>query len=78
MLNVAGAGAMVALLIRWALNLSVAWHWTVGIGALSLLLQPWLGLHLGMSSLHDRLPEVLGGVILAAALLGVAEVIRDH
>jgi hypothetical protein len=78
MLEVAGAGAMVALVIRWVLNLSVELHWTLCIGAASLLLQSWLGLHFGMSPLSHGAPHVLGGTIVAAALLGVAQVMRDH
>jgi len=76
-IDVAAAGAMLALVIRWALNLSVEWHWTACIGAASLLLQQqWLGPHFGLTPPAHGMAEVLGGAILSYAALAAAEVIR--
>jgi hypothetical protein len=75
-IDVAGAGAMLALVIRWALNLSVEWHWTACIGAASLLLQQWLGPRLGLTTPAHGVAEVLAGAILSYAALAAAEVIR--
>jgi uncharacterized membrane protein len=78
MLDLIGAGALLALAIRWLLRLDVRWHWAVCIGAVSLLLQPWLSLHFGPRVLAEGGADILVGTLVAMALLGIAQVIGDH
>jgi hypothetical protein len=75
--DIACTGAMLAVVLRWLLRLDVELHWAVCIGAASLLLEPWLSLHFGPHAAGRSLADLLMGTVVALALLGVAQVVRE-
>jgi hypothetical protein len=75
-LDVACAGAMLAVVLRWLFRLDLELHWAVCIGAVSLLLEPWITLHLGPHVSGSSVSELVMGTVVAMALLGIAQVLR--
>lgn len=75
-LDVACTGAMLAVVLRWLFRLDVELHWAVCIGAVSLLLEPWLTLHLGPHVSASSMSELAMGTVVAMAFLGIAQVFQ--
>lgn len=48
--SLAASGALLAIVVRWLLQLDVAIGWTACVGAVSLAMQPWLNDYLGLAS----------------------------
>lgn len=71
-------GAMLAVALRWLLNLDIKLLWAGCIGAVSALLQPWVTLDFGLFVSPHLLPDIVLGGAVAAALFAVAQVIGDH
>ena len=76
LLDLAGQGAMLAMIIRWLLQLDVGLVSTSCIGVASLSLQPWISANCGSLSTMSVFPNFLLSGAIAAALLGVAQVVR--
>lgn len=77
-LDIAGSGAILAVVVRWLFRLDVELHWAVCIGTASLLLEPWLSLHFGPHVPGRTVTDLVMGTVLVMAFLGVAQVMRDH
>ena len=66
-----------AVVLRWLFRLDVGLNWAVCIGAVSLLLEPWLTLHLGPHVSTRSISELAMGTVVAMALLGIAQVFQS-
>jgi hypothetical protein len=75
-LDVACTGAMLAVVARWLFRLDLELHWAVCIGAVGLLLEPWMTLHLGPHVSASSVSELAMGTVVAMAFLGIAQVAR--
>lgn len=75
-LDVACTGAVLAVVVRWLFRLDLELHWAVCIGAVGLLLEPWITLHLGPRVSSGSVTELAVGTVIAIAFLGIAQVMR--
>jgi uncharacterized membrane protein len=69
---------MLAVVLRWVFQLDVELHWAACLGALSLLLQPWLNLHGGPPAVENTLVDLFAGAVVALALIGIVQVLRSR
>ncbi len=77
LLDLACGGALLALAVRWLLNLDLALLWTAGLGALSAMIQPHLGGSVAFVASGSLVPDLVMGGGLTVAVLAVAQFIRD-
>ena len=77
LLDLAFGGAMLALAVRWLLNLNLALLWTACLGALSATIEPYLGGSVGFVASGSAVPELVMGGGVTVAVLSVAQIIRD-
>lgn len=68
---------MLAVIVRWFFHFELDMHWAVCIGAVSLLLQPWLSIHFGPGLTAYPFRHLLLGTGLAVALMSIIELIHD-
>lgn len=74
--SLAASGALLAIVVRWLLQLDVAIGWTACVGAVSLAMQPWLNDYLGLASSAYSVPQMVMASVLIVAVLGITEIIR--
>jgi hypothetical protein len=67
---------MLAVVVRWMFRLDLELHWAVCIGAVGLLLEPWMTLHLGPHVSLSSVSELAMGTVVAMALLGIAQIVH--
>jgi uncharacterized membrane protein YeaQ/YmgE (transglycosylase-associated protein family) len=71
-------GATLAVVLRWLLHLDVGVHWAACVGAAGSLLGPWLQMQFGPMVAAYSFFDVVGGAVVAMALLGIAQVLRTY
>lgn len=78
-LNLAGVGSALAIALRWLFRLDVEIHWTVGAGAASLAMQPWLQQNVWGHTVGQSGPmlEFAIGTTLLLAMLGILQLARN-
>jgi len=77
-IDLTSQGAMLAVVLRWLFRLDVELHWAACLGALSLLLQPWLNVHAGPRAVENTLVDLFAGAVVALALIGIVQVLRSR
>ena len=78
LLDLGCEGGVLAVALRWLLRLNIELPWVVCLGAISLLLQPLLGTHIGLAALESTVPNLVMGGAVTVAFLGVAQVLRGY
>ena len=77
-LDTAGYGTIAAILVRWLLGVDVGLHWTLALGAMTAVIQPWMTYYLGPVTPLIIVPELISIAIVPTALLGAVLVIRGY
>jgi hypothetical protein len=75
-LEIGCLGALIAVVIRWLFQLDVSLIWAVSIGAVSLLVQPWINPGFAQLTSPPGATEMAIGAGLSLAFLGVVQLIR--
>lgn len=76
-LDIVCTGATLAVVVRWLFRLDLELHWAVCIGAVGLLLEPWITLHLGPHVSVSSMSELAMGTVVAMAFLGIAQALHS-
>lgn len=79
LLDVGCLGAVVAMVMKTLFAFDVKWHWAAAIGASTQLVGPWLETRFGTQSLSmGPMSELIGGAIVALAVLSILQVLRGY